>query len=285
MAFFLCLMLRNTGLYPSVFADEYTYSKLARLVPLSEASIPSYLYLKLYSITNWCGDGFLGCAKIINCFLFVAAAPFIFLIAKRVASEGVSLYVSLLAIIGPINSYTAYFMPESFYFLSFWIVCWYLLTLDCKSGVYRWFTAGAIYAISSLIKPHSILYLPAILLYVAFVFYRYKCLLSKASVMALASLLFGAAFAKFGISYILAGSSGLTIFGAFYGATVSSVSAGSDKYIQLLLFALESFKGHVLVLALFYGLPVVLAISVAVNALFASNNHEVFGGSQVFQYE
>ena len=57
---FLFLLIRNAGLYPSVFADEYTYSKLSRLLPLSESSIPGYLYLKLYSVTNSCGDGFLG---------------------------------------------------------------------------------------------------------------------------------------------------------------------------------------------------------------------------------
>jgi len=47
---FLFLVLRNIGLYPTVFADEYIYSKLSRLQPLSESTIPNYLYLKLYSL-------------------------------------------------------------------------------------------------------------------------------------------------------------------------------------------------------------------------------------------
>lgn len=282
---FLFLALRNTGLYPGVFADEYTYSKLSRLMPLSESTIPAYLYLKLYSVTNYCGDGFLGCAKIINSFLFVAAAPFIFLIARRVTSEGVSAYISLLSIIGPISSYTAYFMPESFYFFSFWVVCWYLLSLDCKSGNCRWLAAGAIYAISSLIKPHSLLYLPAILLYVGFVFYRAQVLFSKASGMALVSLMLGVGLAKFGISYILAGSSGLTIFGPFYGATVTSVSSRSDKYIELLFLALESLKGHVLVIGLIYGLPLVLAVVATTRTLFVRIDLANNSGCQAAQYE
>ncbi len=90
LVIFLFLALRNTGLYPSVFADEYTYSKLSRLMPLSESTIPGYIYLKLYSVTNYGGDGFLGCAKIVNSFLCVAAAPFICLTARRVTGDGVS---------------------------------------------------------------------------------------------------------------------------------------------------------------------------------------------------
>lgn len=286
VAFFLFLALRSTGLYPSVFADEYTYSKLSRHIPLSESTIPGYLYLQLYNVTNYCGDGFLGCAKVINSFLFVAAAPFIFLIARRITSEGVSVYISLLSIIGPISSYTAYFMPESFYFFSFWVVCWYLLSLDCKSGNFRWFVAGTIYAISALIKPHSLLYLPAILLYVGFVFYRAQMLFSRASGMAIVSLMLGLGLAKFGISYILAGSSGLTVFGPFYGATVSSVSSsGLDKYIALLLLSLESLKGHLLVVALLYGLPLVLAGVATASTLFVRNYPTNNIGSPAAQYE
>lgn len=282
---FLFLALRNTGLYPSVFADEYTYSKLSRLMPLSESTIPSYLYLKLYSVTNYCGDGFLGCAKIINSFLFVATAPFIFLTARRLTGEGVSAYISLLSIIGPISSYTAYFMPESFYFFSFWVVCWYLLSLDHKSASYRWCAAGALYAISSLIKPHSLLYLPAIFLYVGFVFYRAQALFSKASGIALVCVMLGVGVAKFGTSYILAGSSGLTIFGPFYGATVSSVSSGSGKYIDLLLLGLESLKGHMLVIGLIYGLPLVLAVVATTRTFFVRNDLEDNSGCRVAHYE
>ena len=120
-AFLLALFLifRNAGLYSTVFADEYLYSKLSRLLPLSDSTVPGYLYLKLYSITNYCGDGFLGCTKLINAALFALAIPFIYLTAKSIATSGASIVVTLLAVIGPINTYTAYFMPESFYFCNY----------------------------------------------------------------------------------------------------------------------------------------------------------------------
>jgi len=282
---FLFLLIRNSGLYPSVFADEYTYSKLSRLLPLSESSIPGYLYLKLYSVTNYCGDGFLGCAKIINAFVFILATPFIYLTARRVADQGVSAIVSFLAVIGPINSYTAYFMPESFYFLSFWVFCWYLLSLSVNSEKWHWFIAGVTYAVSALIKPHSIFFLPAVFTYIGFIFFRERRLFSKQAGFVASLFLLGALITKFGLSYIFAGSAGLTIFGPLYGSIATSTASGTEKYIQLLLLALESLKGHILVMALLYGLPLVLAVVATARALFVRNDRTDNRGSSVAQYE
>ena len=78
----LYLILRNTGAYPVVFADEWLYSKFARLQPLSASQLPSYLYLKLFGLSSSCGEGYLQCARVLNAVLFVAAAPFIYLVAK-----------------------------------------------------------------------------------------------------------------------------------------------------------------------------------------------------------
>lgn len=43
---FVFLVLRTIGLYPICFSDEYQYSILSRIQPLSEAHLPNYLYLK-----------------------------------------------------------------------------------------------------------------------------------------------------------------------------------------------------------------------------------------------
>jgi phosphoglycerol transferase len=282
---FLFLAFRNVGLYPSVFADEYTYSKLSRLLPLSDSSIPGYVFLKLYSITNCCGDGFLGCAKLINAVLFVAAAPFIYLVSKSVASSSISLVVSLLAILGPINSYTAYFMPESFFFFSFWVLCWKLLNLTSESGKYVWFAAGAIYAFSALIKPHSIFLLPAVVTYIAFIFLKGPRLFCWQSGLAFASFIVGATVTKFGISYLLAGSAGLTLFGPLYSSIASSTASGADKYIQLLPLALESFKGHITVVALVYGLPLTIAVVITADAVVGKSNPDIEGNARADTFE
>lgn len=282
---FLFLVFRNTGLYPTVFADEYTYSKLSRLLPLSESSIPGYVYLKLYSLTNYCGDGFLGCAKLINTSLFVSAIPFIYLSCRRIADSNSSLIVSLLAVTGPINSYTAYFMPESFYFLSFWIFCWHLTGLNSGSKTFGWLSAGTIYGISALIKPHSIFFFPAIFAYICFLFFQNDRLFSRKTCIALASFLLGAVLAKFGLSYVLVGSEGLTIFGPLYGSIASSTASGADRYSLLLKFAFESTKGHLLVITLVYGLPLTLAITVTFNRFFSKTPREVDKSKNICQFE
>ena len=283
--FFLYLVIRNTGLYATIFSDEYHYSRLSRLLPLEEAYMPNYLYLKIYSITNYCGDGFLGCAKIINSFFFISATPFIYLIARRVVDQRISVLVSLLAVIGPINAYTAFFMPESIYFLSFWMFCFYLLSLCSESTKWSWFIAGAAFAVSALMKPHSILFLPAILIYISFILLRERCFFSRSAVLVVSAFLLGALITKFGLSYILAGSAGLTFFGPRYSSIAASTASGTEKYIQLMLLALESLKGHVLVIGLLYGLPLVLAVDATARMLFVRNDPTDNGRYSTTQYE
>jgi phosphoglycerol transferase len=284
-ALFLFLVIRNTGLYPSVFFDEYSYSRLSRLHPLSDSPLPSYIYLMLYSSTNYCGDGFLGCAKLINSFCFVLAAPFIYSTCRRIADESTSVFVALLAIIGPINSYTAYYMPESLYFLSFWVFCWYLLSLSAESQVWRWCLTGAIFGASALIKPHSFLYSPAVILYIGFLFHWEGRFLSKQTVAALLSFFLGTFVAKFGISLMIAGSNGLTILGSMYGTFAASNAPGRGEYIQRMLVALGSLKGHMLVLALVYGMPIALSVVAAGRALLASEGRPEIYQSPTVQYE
>ena len=49
MALVCCyLVQRMLGLYPGIFVDEWYYSEMARLAPLSEAILPSYLYLLVF---------------------------------------------------------------------------------------------------------------------------------------------------------------------------------------------------------------------------------------------
>lgn len=259
---FLFLVLRNTGLYPAVFTDEYIYSKFARLTPLSESEIPSYLYLSLFSLTNYCGDGFLGCAKILNAIVFVSAAPFIFLVARSISGNGTSLAVTLLALIGPINGYTAYFMPESLYFFGFWAFAWYLLQLNSQSDQRRWLTAGAIFALTALIKPHSVFFLPAITTYIFYLSFKQQNLFSITPLKNTATFLACALLVKFTLGYVLAGPAGITIFGPLYGSIAESSSTNPHRYLELLTLALQSIKGHFLAISILFALPLTIASAV-----------------------
>ena len=150
-------------------SDEYNYSKYSRLLPLADAIAPSYLYLAIYRATNLCGDGFYDCAKLFNALFFVASAPLIYLTARRTCTKSVSSIVALLALLGPVNSYTAYYMPEALFFFSFWLLTWFILRLDHSSSSKSWCFAGILLGLSALVKPHALFFLPAIVLYILYV--------------------------------------------------------------------------------------------------------------------
>jgi len=125
--FFVYLAIRNSGFY-SMQVDETTYRKMSQLLPFSAATLPSYVYFWVYRLSSVCGNGFLGCARLLNSLFFVLAVPFIYLVCRQVLSRKTSLLITVLAVIGPINNMTIYFMPESMYFFSFWVFTWFVLT-------------------------------------------------------------------------------------------------------------------------------------------------------------
>jgi phosphoglycerol transferase len=268
---FIALIFRSSGIYPVVLADEYIYSKFSRLLPLSGSTIPGYIYLAIYSVTSVCGDGFLDCARILNALFFLTATPFIYLTARRVCSRGVATFATLLTLLGPINSYTAYFMPESLYFFSFWLFTWFILRLDYSSDSNSWAFGGIIFGFSSLVKPHALFFLPAILIYILYVsreregewiLYAFK----KISVFVAFAFL-----TKFSIGFLLAGKAGMTIFGTFYTSLASSSTSKSSfqHYLELLALSVESVKGHLVALCLMFSLPLAVAINTSLNSIFS----------------
>ena len=73
----------------------------------------------------------LECARVLNALFFVATAAPLNLCGCQEAwraSLWPSKLVALLSLVSPINTYTAYFMPESMYFFVFWILTWFALS-------------------------------------------------------------------------------------------------------------------------------------------------------------
>ena len=269
IVFFFALLFRNSGLYPTVFHDEYLYSKFSRLLPLADSTLPGYIYLAIYRFTNICGDGFLDCARILNVLFFVAAAPFIYLTAKQVCPRSVASIVALLALLGPINSYTAYYMPESLYFFSFWLFTWFILRLDNTSDLRSWCIAGMLLGLSALVKPHALFLLPGIVIYILYISRKKEG--TWLSLAFLNGVIFIAItfFTKFLIGYLLAGKAGLVIFGHLYTSIASSTTSNFQHYIELLALSGENIKGHVLAISLMFGLPIASAIYALLRAVFS----------------
>ncbi|WP_161985796.1 DUF7024 domain-containing protein [Ewingella americana] len=250
------LIARNMGLYPTVFADEYTYSKFSRLLPLGDSTLPNYLFLSIYSVTDLCGAGFLECARLLNVLFFVLSSPFIYLIGRNFTGHKTSLLIAFLSMLSPINTYTAYFMPESLYYLSFWVLTYLVLSLKKESDLSNWLFMGFVFGLSALIKPHALLLVPALVVYFLIIhIHGGKENKDASSYVNYLGLLAAAIATKIIIGYVLAGKPGITIFGSTY-TSMASGAVDSGHYINLIKIALSNLQGHLLSLFILFSVPV-----------------------------
>lgn len=259
------LIWRSYGWNPAVFADEWSYSKFSHLAPMAESIVPSYLYLWVMSATTACGTGFLECARVVNVLAFVAAAPFLYLIARQFTTNKVAVWVALLSTMLPMGSYTAFFMPEASYYFAFCVLSWYVLAPSLRDDRVHAAIAGVLLGLLSLIKVHAVFLLPALCLYLLFLqaldATRPRSYLRSATIVLLAV---GAMLAtKFGISYLLVGKAGLSLFGPFYGSTASA------KPDRLLLLAMlwKNGRGHLMAVILLYAVPLAILLQSLLAAL------------------
>ncbi|MFJ3484672.1 DUF7024 domain-containing protein [Pseudomonas sp. NPDC090202] len=262
---FLALLLKNSGLFPFVFADEYTYSRYSRLEPISNSLIPGYLYLAVYRLTSHCGTDFLGCARLFNALFFVASAPFIYGVARRVTAFVPALLITACALAAPLNIYTAHYMPEAFYFFGFWAFIWVVSNARAERWQ-GWAVAGLILGTSALIKPHSMLVVPAVLLYIGYLSVYSDHNRLSGSLRNIGAFLVGALIAKFALSLLLAGPVGLTFFGPSYNKIASSTS-GLERAVELIKLSLQSLQGHLLAMCLLVGMPMAATLKLSVSAV------------------
>ena len=266
-AVFFYFVWRNSGLYPMVFADEWLYSSSARLLPFDKSILPSYLFFGVYRLTNSCGPGFLDCARILNAALLVGAAPFIYLIARHVCGRAVAAVLALASILAPVSSFTAYFMPETMYFFTFFAFAWAALARTSAPPLAYGIATGALLGLMTAIKVHALFLLPAhlaFILYVCLAQYRNDGWLRRALVMMAAAAL-AMVVVRLAVGYAVAGRGGLNFLGNFYGAHATNTSSSIDSLLRVLPAALISLKGHMLALALLMSLPLATLLLHAID--------------------
>lgn len=246
------LVLRMRGLFPQVFADELLYSTAARLEPMKQAVLPSYVYFALFGATNACGPAFLSCARGLNVALFVAAAPFIYLCARRFCDRAPALCITAFALFSPVNSYVFYFMPEATYFFGMWVLMWFALTRYDRPGAGYGVGLGVLFGLLSMVKAHALFIMPAQCVFMLFLGWRERALVAR--IIAIAAMLITFAVVREGLGYLLAGPAGLDLLGSFYGTAAKDNQQGS-RIAQLLPPAFVSLKGHLLTLMLLVPLP------------------------------
>jgi len=264
LSVFAYLMLRNAGMQPIVMADEWYYSSFSRLFPLSEVAIPSYLYLIVSKGTLACGAGALECARIINVIFFLAASPFIYLTARRFMSPKLASIVALLAALGPFNSYTAYFMPESMYYFMFWLLSWTAFRFNEKPAAARAAQLGAVLGALALTKVHALFLFPSLVLFMLYSIWSVSGAADKRlrdAFILVAIAISTAAVIRFGFGYLCAGRNGLSLFGSLYGAQAANSAASSVSILHIIKPALFNLQGHVIGLMLLFAVPFAILLS------------------------
>jgi phosphoglycerol transferase len=254
------LTLRNTGQYPSVFGDEWSYSTYTRLTSFRDAPVPSYLYYSAYRITSSCGDGFLECARLLNAVFLVGAAPFIYLIARQYMARRIAMAVAVLAVLMPCNTYTAYFMPEAMYYWGFWLFSWSVLRARGRATPRSVALSAALLGLLAMVKVHALFLLPGYLVYLVYRAYAGRAGAARGgwlrqALTLVAVALLAAAAARFAVGYLYAGRNGLYLLGTVYANQAQTRPAVSE----LLKLALFNLRGHLMTLALLFGLPLAAA--------------------------
>lgn len=255
VAIFIFLVFRNSGLGPSVLGDEWSYSLYSRLLPLSKAQLPSFLYFLIYRSSNMCGPDFMGCVRILNASFFVAAAPFIFMLARRHMQAGLALVLTVASLLGPVSTYTAFFIPEAMYFFLFWVFGWLVLVVLPQASARNGLLVGALLGAMCLVKLHAVFLLAGYAGYLLamMILTRGGELLRNTLQCIVAALIAFFAVRLF-VGYLIAGPNGLDLLGGFYAAQANH-GFRHPNLGSLLHHSARSLLGHLLALAMLYAVP------------------------------
>ena len=256
---------RYHGMNAVVMADEWYYSSLTRLTAPADSSIPSYFYNAIYRTTTACGPGFLDCVRLFNSVFFLASAPFIYMVGRRFLSNNIASLVALLAMLGPVNSYTAYFMPESFYFCMFWVTSWIAFRFNDQPGLTRAAALGACIGALALIKLHALFLIPSLAAFVL-----YSCLRGKPwsqprawrqAVGCIALMLVVTVAVRLGFGYLAAGKNGLSLAGSLYAAQAGNSTGQKIPLLQLIQLSLFNLRGHLSALTILFAVPIAALVA------------------------
>jgi len=250
--------------FPFVLDDEYRYAQLAQHgVPVPggmAAKFPVFLYLSTFSWVSTCGEGFLQCARFTNVLFLVASLLPLYRTARLFVGRKLAVVIAILAIAGPSNTYTAYFMAESMYFFLFWMFAWFLLSHLHRNPWHLGGGVGLIAALLNLVKPHGLVLFGAAVLFVlllAIVRRRSYPLPWLAKVLIAMAVCFP--LVRFGLGYLLAGRAGLDLVGGYGGhATLMAKRSGLSGELPALFHVA---RGHLAGLVLLFCLPLAIVVS------------------------
>lgn len=253
---YLYLSNMFTGQNLHVWGDEITYSIESRQLDFKTSTYPVYLYLALFSLAHSAGQSFLELARSMNALLIATAIPFVYATARTYTSRPWSCLIAAIAVLGPVTSYAAYFMPDAMYFAVFCMFAWFCLSALRMGPIKYGVVVGLLIALMSMIKPHALFILAG------FSLMQFLLAVSKKKKIEIHLRITAASIVSFlivrlSVGHYFGGPSGLSLIGAYSDYT--SVKWSTEKIISAAFLCGTLIKGHLIGLVLVAG-PALLAL-------------------------
>lgn len=214
----LAILPRISEVLPKILGDELLYSQNARLLSPEEWFLPNFLFNWVFSSTNVCGYGFYSCGKVINVALLLCLGFIIYASTRLIAKPSLSLLMAALTCVGPIAVYASYFTPDMMFYLAMAIVIFIAIQLNLDSKWWMWLVLAATLAIASLVKPHALFAIPALIAYCLFLAIGANQKKIIATFRNIVIVVSATILLKFAFGFAFAGPNGLTLFGSYGNA-------------------------------------------------------------------
>jgi len=149
--------------YPIVLPDELIYSFLSKFLKdrqlLEEnffvSVMQNLLFFQIYNLLYELQSNQLLTARILNSLFYSMLVFPLYGINRYFFSHRTSLSITVFCALMPICTYTTYFMPESLYFLSFYVLLYFILRTVSSTDVVKAISISFIISTMSFIKPHA----------------------------------------------------------------------------------------------------------------------------------
>jgi hypothetical protein len=217
--------------------DELIYSNQVLVGNSAVQEYPNFLYNFLYAPVNLCGSQFYECSKAINLGFVLLIGIVVFFAARVFFAQPHALGVAALSMFAAPTWFASVFMPELPYFATSVLGVF----LAWRSRRYPWLVvlSGVAIALASLMKPHALGLLAAIVIYLLI-----DGRGARRSMAHVAPILGSFFLVRFALGYALAGEQGLDLIGPAYSRFVNSLltflAAGP---VEQLLASAETLVG------------------------------------------
>ena len=222
---------RVSEIRPAILGDEWVYTMSSRYGELWGSTpdpLGNYLFNAIYRVTLACGPDFYFCGKVLNLAFFGGFLAVLFLIAIRYLNYYLSAGLVIAFGLSPLSVYTSMYLPESLYFSLLGLTVYFVSRAISSDHLQDWLLAGTSLGLAALVKPHALLSLIPLAIFVAL--YSLEKRDGSRILRRSFSALAGFVLARFLVGFVIAGPKALNVFTSYgLGDAFATVTGGGSQ--------------------------------------------------------